>query len=174
MTDHLLLTIAGPDKTGLVRDLADLVTNLQGNWLRSRLTHLSGHFAGVVEIELPANQQHALDAALDTSRANGLHASIHALSSQNATLDTRTSPHVRLSVVGNDRAGIVASISQALALHGVNVEELHSDVEDAPMASGPLFRAEIVVSYTDQSQLDGAREAIEALAHDLMIDIADS
>ena len=69
---------------------------------------------------------------------------------------------------------MIASISQALALHGVNVEELQSDVDDAPMASGPLFRAEVEVSYGEPAQLERARAEIESLAHDLMIDLSDS
>ena len=174
MTESILLTIAGPDKPGLVHDIAELVSTVDGNWLRSRLAHLGGQFAGVIELQLPSSNYEKLDQALDSVRETGLAVSVYRAGADSDAAAAQATHFAHFSVVGNDRPGIVASISQALALHGVNVEELQSDVDDAPMASGPLFRAEVEVSYGEPAQLERARAEIESLAHDLMIDLSDS
>ncbi|MEM9601288.1 MAG: ACT domain-containing protein [Pseudomonadota bacterium] len=173
MIDHVLLTLAGSDRPGLVRTVADRVSELGGSWHRSRLAHLGGCFAGVVEIRLPSERREALSAALDALGETGLSVNLHAAAPPAAEPE-RARERAHLAVVANDRPGIIAAISQALALHGVNVEELQSDVDDAPMASGPLFRAEIDVSCDHRDQLEQARAEIESLAHDLMIDLSEA
>ncbi|MEM7378603.1 MAG: ACT domain-containing protein [Pseudomonadota bacterium] len=174
MIDHILLTLAGPDKPGLVRTVADRVSELGGSWHRSRLSHLGGCFAGVVEVQLPAERRDALATALDALRQSGLSISLHAAEATTTDGTDTATVRAHIAVVANDRPGIIAAISQALALHGVNVEELQSDVDDAPMASGPLFRAEIDVSCDHRSQLEQARAEIESLAYDLMIDLSEA
>lgn len=170
MNQSLLLTLAGPDKPGLVHDLANHISSCGGNWQQSRLSHLNGHFAGVVDITVAESQRPAFESGLVGLRDSGLQITVYD-AAEKAAASPENLHHARIAVVGNDRPGIVASISQALALHAVNVEELQSDVADAPMASGALFQGNFVVSYATTSQLDKAQAEIESLAHDLMIDI---
>ena len=44
-------------------------------------------------------------------------------------------------MLGPDRPGIVREITHALAVQGVNVEELATECTSAPMSGEPLFRA---------------------------------
>ena len=50
---QLVITILGPDKPGLVEDLSATILNHHGNWLGSNLSHLAGHFAGIIEAAVP-------------------------------------------------------------------------------------------------------------------------
>ncbi|TAG29046.1 MAG: hypothetical protein EAZ36_04850 [Verrucomicrobia bacterium] len=45
MTTHLVLTLIGRDRPGLVRTVASVVALHGGNWLESRLCRLGGEFA---------------------------------------------------------------------------------------------------------------------------------
>ena len=49
---------------------------------------------------------------------------------------------LRLTLVGNDRPGIIKEISRALALQHVNVEELATQCTAAPMSGESLFNAQ--------------------------------
>ena len=49
----LVMTIIGPDRTGLVESVARVVAEHGGNWLESRMCRLGGEFAGILRIELP-------------------------------------------------------------------------------------------------------------------------
>ncbi len=57
---HLVLTLVGEDRAGLVRAVADAVSARGGNWERSELAELAGAFAGIVLVSVPDEQRDAL------------------------------------------------------------------------------------------------------------------
>ena len=64
MQRMLVMTVIGPDRTGLVDSVAGLVAEHGGNWLESRMSRLGGHFAGILRVEVPSEKEPALVAAL--------------------------------------------------------------------------------------------------------------
>jgi glycine cleavage system regulatory protein len=73
--------------------------------------------------------------------------------------------------VGLDRPGIVREISQLLARHAINVEELSTDRISAPMSGEMLFRAQARVHVPGGADLTAVRAGLERLANDLMVEI---
>ena len=53
----LVITLVGPDRTGLVESVAQAVASHGGNWLESRMCRLGGEFAGILRIEIPAERK---------------------------------------------------------------------------------------------------------------------
>src|SRR5262245_29726687 len=138
MQRTLVMTIIAEDRPGLVGSLAGLVAEHGGNWLESRMSRLGGHFAGILRVEVRAGQEQRLLDLLRRLQDHGLTIIAHP--------DTPTSPAqtpglMLLEIVGQDRPGIVRQISQALAAHGVNVEELHTECGSAAMSGETLFKA---------------------------------
>jgi glycine cleavage system regulatory protein len=76
-----------------------------------------------------------------------------------------------LELVGLDRPGIVREISQLLAQHGVNVEELTTDRSSAPMSGEMLFHARARVHVPGDADLGRLRAGLERLANDLVVEI---
>ena len=76
-----------------------------------------------------------------------------------------------VELVGNDRPGILRSVSAVFAAHGVNVEELASERVNAPMDGGVLFQARATVFVPGQVKLSAVRADLEKLAADLMVDV---
>ena len=83
----------------------------------------------------------------------------------------RESVRFSLELVGADHPGIVAEISALLAAHGVSIEELATDVREAPMAGGTIFEARAVLVAPESATADDLREALESLADGLMVDV---
>jgi len=80
--------------------------------------------------------------------------------------------HLILTVVGNDRPGIVGELSSLLARLHVNVEELSTNCEDAPMSSEILFRATAKVSLPSADlNKDHLQDELESLSDDLMVEM---
>ena len=71
MTD-LVLTLIGPDRPGLVESVAEVIAGHGGNWLESRMAHLTGKFAGILRVEIPTDRVAALTAALAALQERGL------------------------------------------------------------------------------------------------------
>jgi hypothetical protein len=62
-------------------------------------------------------------------------------------------------------------VSSALAARNVSIEELSTDVRDAPMAGGTLFEAVAVLSAPADASTEELRSMLEGLADELMVDI---
>jgi glycine cleavage system regulatory protein len=168
MQRSLVMTVLGPDRPGLVRSLADLVAAHGGNWLESSMSRLGGQFAGILRIEVPAEKEAALTAALGGLESQSLTVVVHAdqvKPSHPARLNL-------LEIVGQDRPGIVRQISQALANHGVNVEELRTGCASAAMSGETLFRATARLSIPESCDTAKLRQELERIAEDLIVEIS--
>ncbi|MGI9288953.1 MAG: glycine cleavage system protein R [Pseudomonadales bacterium] len=169
MNSSIVLTFIVDDQPGRVELLSHTVVRHHGNWLESRMSCLAGKFAGIARIQIPESELEALTRAL------------HALQEQGFTIVVEKSSVVApltkqqalsITIVGQDRPGIVHEISQALAQHQVNVTELHSDVTSAPMSGEPLFEATADANVPKELDLDELNAELEAVANELNIEIS--
>jgi glycine cleavage system regulatory protein len=165
----LVLTVIGSDRPGLVESIAKLVAEHGGNWLESRMAHLAGQFAGILRVEVDAEQAGQLADALGRLTASGLDSVVRSDMAA-AGMDQR--PLLQLDLVGQDRPGIVREISSVLASLGVNVEELNTERLSAPTTGQALFHATAELRLPSGLEQERLREALEAVAHDLMVDVA--
>jgi glycine cleavage system regulatory protein len=163
----LVLTLIGPDRPGLVEAVAEVIAAHGGNWLESRMAHLAGKFAGVLRAEVPAPRAQAVIDALARLEERGLRI-VAELAAAPPPADRRL---MELEVVGLDRPGIVREISQLLARHAINVEELRTDRTSAPMSGEMLFRAQARVQVPTTADLAAVRAALERLANDMVVEI---
>jgi glycine cleavage system regulatory protein len=164
---HLILTAIGDDRPGLVEELATAISTHGGNWLEASMAQLAGKFAGIVNVAVPADQVDALKAAL--AKLSGLKVSAEAAGAEKSALAGR---HLTLNLVGHDRIGIVREVSQVLARHAVNVEELATYTSSAPMSAEVLFHAEAELFAAPDFNARALKLELEKLSDDLMVDIS--
>jgi len=160
----MILTIVGPDRPGLVRSLAAALTEAGGNWLESRLARLAGHFAGIVTVEAPESFLPTL-ATLETG---GLRIT--------ATLVGAAAPasgghRLRLEATSQDRPGIVQEVTQVVARHGANIEDMTTSVEHAAFSGELHFKAVILMRLADEAAADAVRAGLEGLSDDMVVDV---
>jgi glycine cleavage system regulatory protein len=167
MAIPLVLTIVGPDRTGLVESVARVVAEHGGNWLESRMCRLGGEFAGLLRIEVPAAHQAPLLAALQ--KISDLHIVVQ---TTKPTPAAPTGRQTTLEIVGSDRPGIVREITSALARAQVNVEEFSSEVVSAPMSGETLFKANARLQLPDRCDLAALKQDLEKIAADLQVDVS--
>lgn len=162
----LVLTAIGEDRPGLVETLARVVAAHDGNWLESRMAHLAGKFAGILRVRVPAERVEALERELQGLESQGLR--VVCARGETAEEPSRT---LQLEVVGVDHPGIVRDVSIALAQRRVNVEELITECTEAPMSGQPLFKVTARLHLPAEVSVDDLRKSLEAIAHDIMVDI---
>lgn len=168
---RLILTAIGDDRPGLVEELATAISTHGGNWLESSMSQLSGKFAGIVEVAVPAAE--AAELVTTLSGLKGLKVSAETASLQNsATRSPATGRRLTLNLVGHDRIGIVREVSQVLARHAVNVEELATRTSSAPMSAEILFHCEAELTAAPDFNARELKSALEKLSDDLMVDIS--
>lgn len=166
MTTYLILTAIGDDRPGLVGELAAAISAHGGNWLESSMSHLAGKFAGIVKVAVASGDAEALKAAL--GKLSGLKVS----SETSVAGEPARGRRLRLSLVGHDRIGIVREVSQVLARHAVNVEELTTRTSSAPMSAELLFHADAELLADAGLDARSLAADLERISDDLMVDIA--
>ena len=167
MNTSLVLTVLGPDRPGLVGNIADTVSLHGGSWQESRMARLSGHFAGILRVECPIENRAALEDDLANLKSNGL---LVTVAHEDGDVET-TGPLVFIDITGHDEPGIVKRIASTFARLGVNVEELTTSLESAPMAGHLLFCTRGKVSLPDGLEMSQLVEALEQVGSDLTVDI---
>lgn len=161
------LTCIADDRAGLVSDLSAPIRAHGANWTRSQMSRLGGKFAGILLIEVPDARADALLADLVALEELGLQITVE----RTDTPAAGASQQITLDLLGSDRPGIVAEISAALAAQGVSIQELATDVREAPMAGGQLFEAQAVLVAPVGAHLDDLRSLLEGMADELMVEI---
>jgi len=167
MTTYLVLTVIGDDKPGLVDSLAKIVAANSGNWLESNMSQLAGKFAGILRVSVADAQSDQLIKELN-SLSDNLKLVIEKVSLESATQSNRV---LTLSLIGNDRPGIIREISAVLATQNVNVEELQTECTIAPMSGETLFNAKATLNVPAELELDALQGELERIADDLIVDI---
>jgi glycine cleavage system regulatory protein len=163
----LILTVIGPDRPGLVRALSQAVAARGGSWLESRMARLAGQFAGIVRVDAPEALLHDLHAL----ESEGLRIVAQRAHAEAVVEPAASGLRLMLEVVGNDRPGIVRDITRILAGHGVNIEELTTNVASGSFSGGTLFRATALLRAPDQAAAEAVRDGLEELGNELMVDI---
>lgn len=169
MNQAIVLTIIARDKPGIVRRVSAVLHEHGGAWHRSSMSHLAGRFAGILQGTVPAERVDECLAALEALESEGLHVVARLGDPPEAVAG---GAEYRLELVGNDRPGIMAEISNVLARYAANVQHLETAVESASMAGGELFRARAHLRLPPDAEVAELEAALEDLANDLMVDIS--
>jgi glycine cleavage system regulatory protein len=169
MIETLVMTIMAADRPGLVERVAACVADHGGNWLESRMCHLGGRFAGIARVEVAAEKLTGLKRALHGLEADGVRVIVE--SGARVAGSGLAGVSATLELVGNDRPGILRTVTGVLAAHGVNVEELSSECVSAPMGGGDLFQARARVLVPAEVKLETVRAELEKVGADLMVDL---
>ncbi len=164
----LVLTVLGDDRAGLVSAVSAPLKQHGAGWERSQMARLAGKFAGIVEVSVDSSRVDAL--SLDLRALSGQGLSVHVERTDGAP-EPGEGARLTLDLIGADRPGIVADISALLAQAGVSIEELTTQVREAPMAGGLLFEAHATLAAPAGADGAGLRNALEQLADELMVDL---
>lgn len=127
---ELAITVIGPDRTGIVADVAEALAGVGANLSDSTMTRLRGHFAMTLICSGPTVED--AEKALEPLTADGrLVATVRTAPPDE---DERASgePYL-LSVHGADRLGIVAAVARVVAAAGGNITDLTTRL------TGPLY-----------------------------------
>ncbi|MDN4503781.1 ACT domain-containing protein [Alteromonadaceae bacterium BrNp21-10] len=163
---HIVITLVGADRTGIVENVSSLIFKFNGNWLASNLSKMAGQFAGIIEIMIPDENLEGFETEL--TKLKGLRCIVNEEANiKNDAEDRRVS----ISIVGNDKPGIIQEVTSAINHAGANVVKLQSVCESAPNWGGELFKADILISLPAELDIDDVTDNLEAIANDLVVEI---
>ncbi|WP_426197395.1 ACT domain-containing protein [Massilia sp. DWR3-1-1] len=168
-TVALVVTVAGPDRHGIVSMLAERAQRYGANWAASRMTRLSGEFSGTVHFDVPREHADALAASLKQLSSSGLEVLI---ASRGSAVVPATLRAFELELVGEDRGGIVSRLTGMLAERGVSIESIHTSIVRNGVTGKQTFKIGAHLLAPAALAVDALRTELGSLASDLMVDIA--
>jgi glycine cleavage system regulatory protein len=163
----LAITLIGPDRTGIIEDVADIANQHGANWLESQLANLAGQFAGIVHLQVAEANADALKTALEALAKNGLQVNALTTSSTAAA----TARVISLELLGQDHPGIVREIAAAMSRIGVSIAELETETLSASMSGETLFKANAKLVLPDGLSADELDKQLQSVSNEFMVDI---
>ncbi len=169
MTCSIVLSVLCDDRPGVVETLSGVLSRHDGNWAESSMLSLAGKFAGILLAEVPEAQADGFIESLEALEAEGMKIVAERAAATPAGEESR---FVALELVGQDRPGIVHEITEVLARHAINVQELETTVQSASMSGERLFMAHARVFIPAGVDAEELRQELESLANELMVDVS--
>lgn len=169
MSTSIVLSVLSDDHPGIVETLSDVLATNGGNWTESSMLSLAGKFAGILLAEVPADRTDSFIAALDALEADGIKVVAEISRNGAASADSQ---YVALELVGQDRPGIVHEVTEVLARHAVNVQELETTVQSASMSGERLFLAHARVFIPADADMEKLQDELEDIANEMMVDLS--
>lgn len=164
----LILSVIGSDRPGLTQALANAVLSAGGNWLESQLSRLGGLYVGSVLVELDPGREDALRTAVREVDAQGLEVRIApAVADAHAAGDA-----VQVSLVGQDRPGIVHQVTALLSRLEANIEAFETRLSIEPHSGAPLFHMEAQLRLPPDLPAETVQAVLEDISAEIMVDIA--
>ena len=134
MDTSIILSIIGPDKPGIVSDISKIAKKHSGNIEKSRMIRLGDFFTIMVLITINKNNIKNLNYELNNY--SNYQISIHKL--ENTLKDITEYTHI-IHLNGLDSEGIVYKITNELNKLNINIDELETNIQNAPMSGLALF-----------------------------------
>ena len=166
--DHIIISAFGADKPGIVSHLTGTITSHGGNIEESRMMKLGSDFTTMILVSVSAEWAESLTVAL--GGIQGLQISIQKTSP--FSMDT-TIPQCEIHLTGADNEGLVYKVAARLAEKGINIEEMETGTENAPISGTILFTMTARVSHP-QLDIPRLENDMNELADKLAVEIRTS
>ena len=164
----LIITFLGSDQTGVVSSISKILEAHQSSWSESRISHLAGKLAGILLVSVPDTHIEDLTIALNEFQRDDLKITVETTKTE---LIPKAAKTINVELLCKDRIGIIHDVTERLAKLNVNIEELDSHVNEASMAGGMLFKAELTLGLPVGVDADAVEDCLEEMSDQFMIDI---
>ena len=170
MKKNVVITITSTDRPGIVRGITEMLLQYGANLEESRMARLGGEFAGIMLVSVDQEKLAGLESALAGLNDPALQVAYKITVEEEAVRPAGTVPH-EILVSGADHEGIVHGIAQHLADRGANIEELSTDVLNAPITGTLLFSMRVVVAVPASIGTHALREDLMRIAEEQGVDV---
>jgi glycine cleavage system regulatory protein len=162
----IIISVLGDDKPGLVDNLSDFIVKHGGDWVDSRMLHLGDKFAGILSVNVK-------DADVETfiKDISNADLGLNVLCETTDIVSITEYNNYHIDLIGQNRPGIIHELTHVLAEFKANVEDLTSEIVEAPMSGEELFKATINIHLPKSISKLTIKKKIEKIANEFVADI---
>ena len=166
MRSKLIISANGPDRKGIVSEISSIISNHSANIETSKMIRLEKEFAMLILVEVEENKNEVLCNALN--QIPGLF--VNLINTKN-NLDILYENKLHLYINGADNEGIVYSFSNFLSELEINIDEVSTKIENAPMSATPLFMMDLIIGSKSKINIQKINEKLNIIAEKLGVEV---
>ncbi|MFQ5983174.1 MAG: glycine cleavage system protein R [Woeseiaceae bacterium] len=156
MTQLIVLSAIGTDRTGLVQKITKVILDCGGNIEESRMTALGAEFAMLVLVSGNWHTLSKLESGLDKLTADGL-LTINLKKTGQAPGREDCMPYA-VDVVCLDHPGVVFGLADFFATRAIEIADLATRRYAAAHTGAPMFAVQMTVNVPGSLNLSQLRE----------------
>jgi glycine cleavage system transcriptional repressor len=138
MDTHIVFTLTGADRIGIVEEVTRLLLKRGSNVEASRMSRLASEFAMLMLVSIPSEQLAGLETDMHNLVAQGYKVTTTQTEQVVAHAFQGWLPY-QIEVHGADQEGIIHEIASTMRQRGINIESMDTQVVHAPVSGSPLF-----------------------------------
>ena len=168
MKQHLAVSAIGTDRTGIVHELARVISDSGGSISESRMSTMGSEFAMLL---LVTGNWHSL-AKLETELrkfADGAGLSLHLKRTEPRPARGDWLPY-SIDVVCLDQSGIVSGLSGFCSSRGIDIAEVSTRTYPAAHTGAQMFAIQMIISVPSRLHLSHLREEFMEFCDSLNLD----
>ena len=161
--NRIIITAIGIDKPGLVDQISSIINDNDGNIENSKMVKIENQFAMIIDFYCSKN--------LDTIKTKLGNIEGLEITYKPVQMSKEYNKINQYLISGADNQGIIKKVSSFLSKNNINIIELNTFVQLAPITGSPLFNMEITISYNDNHNIDKIYSKLSNLCENLNLDI---
>ena len=161
---RIIITAIGNDTPGLVNKITSIINQNNGNIENSKMIKIKDQFAMIIDFSLLEkidSIKHELNKIKDLK--------IFYQSAQDS--DDLGKISRTYFIKGSDDQGIVDKISEFFSAKGINIIEVETLIDQAPITGSPLFNMKITIDYEKSMETDILDKEILEICKNLNLDM---
>jgi glycine cleavage system transcriptional repressor len=167
MSQLIVISAIGPDRTGVVQDITEVILNCDGNIEESRMTTLGSDFAMLLLVSGNWHTLSRLEKGLDKLADSGLSFTIRKTGEPKIKEDRM--PYA-VDVVSLDHQGIVYNLANFFASHDIEIADVATRSYAAAHTGAPMFAVQMSVNVPSSIHIAQLREEFLELSDRLNLD----
>ena len=168
----VVVTGAGIDRIGLVKDITGIIFDEDGNIADSRMTKLEQNFAMMMLVEIPEQNYPSFQEKIRKSKELfAIHLDVNDLHPPPQKTIPSNEYKVHIEAIGDDQPGLVYSLTQLLASLGGNIEKIDTFSYSAPMGGTTLFKIRARVLLSKLIDFDKFKQSLKSIESNLAVEM---
>ncbi len=164
---HFILTATGPDLPDIEKQLCNSVTQHHGHTIESNMSHMGGHFTGMMLFNIEPQHTCALKSTLKGMEYSGIHVEIEPSQEREGY-----SKHIAINVIADDSPELLSDVARVLTEKRVRLGNVQTDTLSAPYTGEALQRIQAKLFYPADTNLDTIKASLESLSPELMVEFS--
>jgi glycine cleavage system transcriptional repressor len=166
--NYIVISAVGPDKTGIVDNLAEAVADSGCNILESRMTAMNSEFAAMLLVSGNWNTLAKLEGMLPAvGEHTGLDITTHR--TEPAPSSSNIMPYA-VEVVALDQPGIVHQLAHFFASRDISIREMATNTYQTNYTETPMFAIHMNVDIPASQRIATLREEFMDFSDQLNLD----